>query len=46
MFDKFLFKEDDTNVITLIGGPATFTKAAIDILREMGYSNDLIIKLF
>jgi len=46
MFDKFLFKEDGTKVITCIGGPATFTNAAIDILRKMGYSDDLIIRFF
>jgi hypothetical protein len=44
MFKKFLFKEDGTNVVTCVGGPASFTKAALDILRDMGYSDDLIIK--
>jgi len=38
MFEQFLFKEDGTDVVTCIGGPPTFTKAAMDILIGMGYS--------
>ena len=43
MFDEFIFKDD---VVTCIGGPATFTKAAIDILRKMGFPDERIIKFY
>jgi len=46
MFKEFLFEEDGENVITCIGGPPLFVKAAHDYLKDLGYSKKLLVKFF